>query len=147
MLTARPAPRVRAACDHLLGMRGVRVGLVSALPRVSVAGLLLALALPVADGGGEPPTHDHGMHVIPPGREAAAREMLAPIIDVTGPELRWAGPEIEIDRIEWLLLRGEQVRARLMLIPRELATAGDPISQSFAISVAWEAEPEAGERA
>ena len=122
-----------------LGMRGV-----------SIAGLLLALALPVTQARAAPPSHEQGpeksMHVIPPGREAAAREMLAPILDVTGPELRWAGPQIEIDHIAWWLMRGEQARARLLLIPRELGAAGDPTSPSFAILVTWEVEPEPRER-
>jgi hypothetical protein len=75
--------------------------------------------------------------VIPPGREAEARELLAPVLDATAPGLRWLGPTIEIDRIKWWLLRGEQARAMLVLVPRELAAPDDPTSRSFAIRVAW----------
>jgi hypothetical protein len=122
---------------------------------ISLAGLLLALALPAVPARAEPPrelapspAREEGMHVIPPGREAAARELLEPILVHTGGSLRWAGPTIEIDRIQWMLLRGEQVRARLLLIPRELAQPGDPTSHSFAIRVEWppEVEPEPRER-
>jgi hypothetical protein len=122
----------------------------------SMTGLLLAIALPVAHAHAEPPSESavddparhRGAHVIPPGREAAARELLAPILDATAPELRWLGPTIEIDRIKWWLLRGEQARVMLVLVPRELGTADDPTSHSFAIQVAWapDIEPEPHER-
>lgn len=107
-----------------------------------LAGWLLASG-PVSD-----PARDEGLHVIPPGREAAARELLEAIVVETGHELRWAGPTIEIDRIQWMLLRGDEARARLLLIPRELAEPGDPTSRSFAIQVTWppEVEPAARER-
>ncbi len=109
---------------------------------ISLAGWLLA------SGPATGPAPDEGLHVIPPGREAAARELLEPVLVETGHELRWAGPTIEIDRIGWWLLRGDEARARLLLIPRELAQPGDPVSQSFAIEVAWspEIEPEPRER-
>lgn len=114
--------------------------------------LLLALALLATHAHAGPPraaaadsdARDRGAHVIPPGREAEARELLAPILDATAPELRWLGPTIEIDRIKWWLLRGEQARAMLVLVPRELGAPDDPSSRSFAIQVAWapDIEPE-----
>jgi hypothetical protein len=122
---------------------------------VSMTGLLFALTLPAGYAHAEPPgepasesARDRGAHVIPPGRESEARELLAPIVDTTVPELRWLGPAIEIDRIQWWLLRGEQARAMLVLIPRELGGPDDPVSQSFAIEIAWapDIEPEPQER-
>jgi hypothetical protein len=126
----------------------------------SMTGLLLAIALPVAIAHAGPPSEpglgsrddeparDRGAHVIPPGREAQARELLAPVLDATAPELRWLGPTIEIDRIKWWLLRGEQARAMLVLVPRELGAPDDPISRSFAIQAAWapDIEPEPHEQ-
>jgi hypothetical protein len=122
--------------------------------RRSMAGLVLALVLPAAQAHAGPPdepdarSRDRAAHVIPPGREAAARELLAPIHDETGHELRWLGPTIEVDRIKWWLLRGEQARAMLVLLPRELGEPDDPISHSFAIQVVWapDVEPEPHER-
>lgn len=115
--------------------------------RASAVGLLFALTLSAAWVRAESP-QDQGARVIPPGREAAARELLAPVLDTTSPELRWVGPSIEIDRIRWLLQRREQTRAALILLPRELGEAGDPTSRSFAIQVAWppDVEPEPSER-
>jgi hypothetical protein len=112
---------------------------------VSMMGLLLALSLPAAHAHAGPPGE---AHVIPPGREAQARELLAPVLDATAPELRWLGPTIEIDRIKWWLLRGEQARAMLVLVPRELGAPEDPTSRGFAIQVAWapDIEPQPHER-
>lgn len=81
--------------------------------------------------------HDEQAWVIPPGREAAARELLAPIMASTPPPLRWQGPRIEVDRIKWWLMHGEQARAMLVLVPRALAGPDDPRSASFAIQAAW----------
>ncbi|KIG16949.1 hypothetical protein DB30_03933 [Enhygromyxa salina] len=75
--------------------------------------------------------------VIPPGREDAARELLGPVFDKTPDSLGWLGPQIEVDRIKWWLMRGEQARVILVLAPRELAVADEPLSHSFAIQVAW----------
>lgn len=123
---------------------------------VAVMGLLLAIVLPAVDAHAGPPTkpaadhdaRDRGAHVIPPGREAEARELLAGVLDATAPQLRWLGPTIEIDRIQWWLLRGEQARAMLVLVPSELGGPDDPTSRSFAIQVAWapDVEPEPHER-
>ncbi|PRP93618.1 hypothetical protein ENSA7_80460 [Enhygromyxa salina] len=80
--------------------------------------------------------------VIPPGREDAARELLRPVLDQTPAQLSWLGPQIEVDRIKWWLMRGDSAQVILVLAPRELAVADEPLSHSFAIQVAW--APSAG---
>jgi hypothetical protein len=110
--------------------------------RVSTIMLTLALELAGAQAHaappGEVPSRDaEPENVIPPGREQDARDLLAPALDATPSNSSWLGPRIELDRIKWWLMRGDQARAILILIPRELAGADDPLSQSFAIQVAW----------
>jgi hypothetical protein len=86
-------------------------------------------------------------HVIPPGRETAAQALLR---DAPTPDgLHWLGPTIEVDRIKWWLMAGEQARAIIVLLPRALAAEEDPLSDSFAIAVAWapDVEPTPAERA
>jgi hypothetical protein len=94
------------------------------------------------------PAQERPERVIPPGREDAARELLAPVVRETPYSLRWLGPRIEVDRIKWWLMRDEEARAILVLVPRELAGASDPLSKSFAIQIAWapEVEPRPRER-
>jgi hypothetical protein len=129
--------------------------------RGHVATIMLTLALALAGAIALPGTEAHAApareaasseaepeHVIPPGREQAARELLAPALEATPTGSSWLGPTIELDRIKWWLMRDDQARAILMLIPRELAGADDPLSQSFAIQIAWapEVEPDPQER-
>jgi hypothetical protein len=114
--------------------------------------LLAALAAaPWASAWAGPPSEDRleSDHVLPPGREPALRALLEPVVRETPADLRWLGPTVEFDRVKWWLMRGEQADAMLLLAPRELAEAGDPVSMSFAIQVAWppEREPDARERA
>lgn len=134
----------------------------SSFARVSLAlglgfglGLLAperAAAQPAAEPGQEQPGQEQqqqdSRQVIPPGREDAARELLAEVQATTPVGLRWQGPRIEVDRIKWWLLRGEEARAMLVLVPRELGEAEDPRSESFAIQVAWapKLDPEPRER-
>ena len=104
--------------------------------------LLLALVLPPGLAHAAPASEaaaaeQQPERVIPPGREDAARELLSPVFDQTPAELSWLGPQIEVDRIKWWLMRGEQARVIIVLAPRELAVADEPLSQSFAIQVAW----------
>lgn len=97
----------------------------------------LAHSAPASDADPTPTAPEKLEWVIPPGREDAARELLSPVFDQTPAELSWLGPRIEVDRIKWWLMRGEQAQVIIMLAPRELAVADEPLSQSFAIQVAW----------
>jgi hypothetical protein len=112
---------------RLRAMSGLVVLALSGLPT-------LAHAAPAGDA-------NQPERVIPPGREDAARELLRPVFDQTPAELHWLGPQIEVDRIKWWLMQGEQARVILVLAPRELAVADEPLSHSFAIQVAWAPEP------
>lgn len=110
------------------------------------AAALLVLAL----GGGTPALAappDQSKFGIPPGREQAIRDLLAPVSEPDG--LRLRGPSIERDRIKWWLMRGEQARAMLVLVPRPSGQPDDPRSKSFAIQIAWapDVDPEPDERA
>ncbi|MFO7564077.1 MAG: hypothetical protein R6X02_15630 [Enhygromyxa sp.] len=86
---------------------------------------------------------------IPPDREAAARELLAPLLEERSDDLSLQGPSIERDRIKWWLMRGDEARAVLVLLPRSAGQPEDPRSKSFAMQVAWapEVEPEPVEQA
>lgn len=98
----------------------------------------LAHASPASDAASNIQAQvDQPERVIPPGREDAARDLLGPVFDQTPAELSWLGPQIEVDRIKWWLMRGEQAQVILVLAPRELAAADEPLSQSFAIQIAW----------
>src|SRR5690554_5444894 len=90
---------------------------------------------------------DRSNYAIPPDREQAARDLLAPVAEPDG--LRLRGPSIERDRIKWWLMRGEQARALLVLVPRPTGQPDDPRSKSFAIQIAWapDVDPEPSERA
>ena len=72
-------------------------------------------------------------HVIPPGHEDAARELLRDALDQTGDDLQWLGPSIEIDRIKWWLERDGQTLVELVALPRALGERGRADSESFTI--------------
>lgn len=111
--------------------------------------LLLALAVGDAEAAPAPESgQQHSDHVIPPGREQPARELLDPVLQHTPTDLHWLGPTIEFDRIKWWLMRDDEALALLVLLPRAHAEPGEPTSHSFAIRVAWPParEPEARER-
>src|SRR5690606_20341205 len=86
---------------------------------------------------------------IPPDREAAARDLLAPLLEERPDDLSLQGPSIERDRIKWWLMRGDEARAILVLLPHRSGQPEDPRSKSFAIQVAWDpkVEPEPAEQA
>lgn len=109
---------------------------------------MFALTLAPSQVYAAPAPRERPQRVIPPGREQAARELLSPVFEQTPAELSWLGPRIEIDQIKWWLMHGEQARVILVLVPRELGGADDPLSRSFAIQVAWapDTEPTQAER-
>lgn len=120
------------------------------LPAGLLVGVLacpgLARAAPARKGG--------EVFVIPAQREPDARELLAKVVADTPAPLRWQGPRIDIDRIRWWLMDGEQVRAMVLLSPVTLAAAAPASevrarSKSFAIATSWApgVEPGADERA
>lgn len=74
-------------------------------------------------------------HVITPGHEDEARELLRAALDRTPELLSWRGPSIQIDRIEWWLVRGDQTLAELVALPRALGESGAGESESFTILV------------
>jgi hypothetical protein len=114
--------------------------------RPALATIVLALA-PMSAVAAPPTEQPHV--AIPPGREQAARDLLAPLLDGQSEELALRGPDIQRDRIEWWLMRGEQARARLLLVPRSAGEPEDPRSKSFALQIVWElgVEPDPAERA
>ena len=110
--------------------------------------VLLLLALVASRADAAPPPVDTTALVLPPGLEDEARALLTPVLDETPESLAWRGPKVEIDRIVWWLMQGDEARAQLILAPRQLATPGEPVSHSFVIRVAWpsDAEPDATQR-
>lgn len=105
--------------------------------------LFVAPALASASPPPEPPPEAaRHVFVIPPGQEAKARALLAPVLAETPSQLRWLGPRINIERVEWWLMQGRDARASLSLSPAALADAAPeraalPRSESFAIQVTW----------
>lgn len=110
--------------------------------------VLLLSALVATPSVAAPPVERSNV-AIPPGREQAARELLEPVLVERADALSLRGPSIDRDRIEWWLMRGEQARARLSLLPRSAGEPDDPRSKSFAMQIAWEPDvaPEPAERA
>ena len=72
-------------------------------------------------------------HVIPPGHEDAARELLRGALDQTPADLQWLGPSIEIDRVKWWLERDGETLVELVALPRALGEQGRAQSESFTI--------------
>lgn len=118
-------------------------------PRSRLALVVPLLSVLVATPAEAAPPLERSNVAIPPGREQAARELLEPVLVERSDALSLRGPSIDRDRIEWWLLRGEQARARLSLLPRTAGEPEDPRSMSFAMQIAWEddVEPEPAERA
>lgn len=127
-----------------------RAGLSRAFRRFA----LLLLLLPASPALAGPPQGGREVYVIPAEREADARGLLAKVVADTPPELQWRGPSIEVARIKWWLMQGDQARAMLLLSPASGETPKaeldppDARSKSFWIHVAWapEIEPSAAER-
>lgn len=117
--------------------------------------LLLALALATVPALVEAAPPDDSLHAgesyfaIPPDRELAARDLLEPLLRPRADDLSLRGPSIERDRIKWWLMRGDEARAILLLVPRKIGAPEDPRSTSFAVQIAWapEVEPEPAELA
>ena len=90
--------------------------------------MVLVAASPAAGGPGD--VHEE---VILPGHEDDARALLA---DVALPEgYAWRGPAIEIGDIRFWLVRDDEVRGELWLMPHARALAGAPRSHSFGIEI------------
>ena len=132
-----------------------RDGVCSAQMSLSrAAWLLAALLLAAGPALAGPPRGGREVYVIPAEREADARELLAAVVAETPPELQWRGPSIEVDRIKWWLMQGDQARALLLLSPASAQTSEDELgppdarSKSFLVHVAWapELEPTPAER-
>ena len=112
--------------------------------RVRTIALITALAGAPTEVDASPPDSgavDRSSVAIPPEHAEAIAELL-------GPDSSLRGPSIDRDRVKWWLMRGDDARAMLLLVPVAEATADDPTSQSFAIRVAWAEgiEPTAEER-
>lgn len=99
--------------------------------------LLLAVASALASSPVRAaPPQDESSVAIPPGREAPARDLLAPLLGERDDDLSLLGPSIERDRIKWWLMRGDQSRALLLLVPHIAGEPDDPRSKSFAMQIA-----------
>jgi len=113
---------------------------------VALVALLGALMLGVTACGDPAPAADHPRATqprmtIPPGREQAARDLIAPHAERSAnAELHMRGPSIDVYVIKWWLMRGDQPRALLVLAPLADAAPDDLQSESFAIQVAWAPE-------